>query len=293
VTSRHRSALADARDRRASAAARVEAASNDHVNESLQAELASLDIKIADQQNRRRVLERARSLLEETRAAVARDHQPPVLREASRWLARLTEGRYHSITTAVDEARLDIHERDGGVWKPERLSRGTREQVFLALRLALVRDLGRHDVTLPVVMDDALVNFDDTRARSAARVLVEFLAEQGSDRQMLVLTCHAHVAEIFHEAGAHVRSLSDPAATWGHRPAPRIVAKQEPAPLPPAPTPTVIDEPPQKDLWPAEEFFFGRGRGAVLSTKAARRDPPAAVPKSPRRNATRHRRQRL
>jgi uncharacterized protein YhaN len=293
VTSRHRSALADAHDRRASAAARVEAASNDYVNESLQAELASLDIKIADQQNRRRVLERARSLLEETRAAVARDHQPPVLREASRWLARLTEGRYHSITTAVDEARLDIHERDGGVWKPERLSRGTREQVFLALRLALVRDLGRHDVTLPVVMDDALVNFDDTRARSAARVLVEFLAEQGSDRQMLVLTCHAHVAEIFHEAGAHVRSLSDPAATWGHRPAPRIVAKQEPAPLPPAPTPIVIDEPPQKDLWPAEEFFFGRGRGTVLSTKAARRDPPAAVPKSPRRNATRHRRQRL
>lgn len=298
VTARHRSALAEARDRRASAAARVEAASHDHANESLQAELASLDLKIAEQQNRRRVLERARTLLEETRAAVARDHQPPVLREASRWLARLTEGRYHSITTAVDEARLDIHERDGTVWKPERLSRGTREQVFLALRLALVRDLGRHDVTLPIVMDDALVNFDDTRARSAARVIVEFLAEQGSDRQMLVLTCHAHVAEIFHEAGAHVRSLSDPNATWARKPlpAPRILATQEPpppAPPPAASSPVVIPEPPPTDLWPAEAFFFGRGGAPASSTSAVRRDGPSGGPRPSRRAATRHRRQRL
>jgi uncharacterized protein YhaN len=289
ATVRHRSALADARDRRASAAARVDAAAKDHANESLQAELAALDLKIAEQQNRRRVLERARGLLEETRAAVARDHQPPVLREASRWLARLTEGRYHSITTAVDEARLDIHERDGAVWKPERLSRGTREQVFLALRLALVRDLGRHDVTLPVVMDDALVNFDDTRARSAARVLVEFLAEQGADRQMLVLTCHAHVAEIFHEAGAHVRSLSDPHATWGLKPAPRIVVAPKLAP----PPPVVIHEPVPTDLWPAEAFFFGPGGYAVQTRTAARSTPPANATPPRRVKAAQQRRQRL
>ena len=208
------------------------------------------------------MLERARPLLEETRAAVARDHQPPVLREASRWLARLTDGRYHSITTAVDEARLEIHERDGQVWQPERLSRGTREQVFLALRLALVRDLGRHDVTLPIVMDDALVNFDDARARSAARVLVEFLAEQGADRQMLVLTCHAHVAAMFHEAGAHVRSLSDPSRTWHRRPPVPPPTRPAPEPLrPPPPRPVeVVAPPPSDDLWPAEAFFFGRRR---------------------------------
>ncbi len=289
VTGRHRSALAEARDRRASTATRVEAASSDRGNETIQAELAALDLKIAEQQNRRRVLERARAMLEETRAAVARDHQPPVLREASRWLARLTDGRYHSITTAVDEARLDVHERDGGTWKPERLSRGTREQVFLALRLALVRDLGRHDVTLPVVMDDALVNFDDTRARSAARVLVDFLAEQGPDRQMLVLTCHAHVAEIFHDAGAHVRSLSDPDATWRRTPVPppRIVATPTPPP-PPAPTaPPVppVAEPPSGDLWPAEAYFFGRGGTA----SNLRHERPALAGKTQRRHAGRQR----
>ena len=227
---------------------------------------------------------------------MARDHQPPVLREASRWLARLTDGRYHSITTAVDEARLEVHERDGSLWKPERLSRGTREQVFLALRLALVRDLGRHDVTLPVVMDDALVNFDDARARSAARVLVEFFAEQGPDRQMIVLTCHAHVAAIFHEAGGVVRSLSDPTTTWGHQVAlakPPAKPRQKPL-LPPAPEPMLEPEPelahppepehviavaapPAGDLWPAEEFFFGRQAG-VIPPARPHHPAPAARP---------------
>jgi uncharacterized protein YhaN len=301
-TSRHRSALAEARTRRDSAATRVAAAAADHRTEPLQAELATLELEIAEQQARRRVLERAHALLEETRAAVARDHQPPVLREASRWLSRLTEGRYHSITTAVDEARLDVHERDGSVWNPVRLSRGTREQVFLALRLALVRDLGRHDVTLPIVMDDALVNFDDTRARSAARVLVEFLAEQGPDRQLLVLTCHAHVAAVFHEVGAHVRSLSDPTASWGRRPsaptppAPRLVQAPPPVVMPEpvveAPPAVVTVTPPVADLWPAEAYFFGTD--ASPHPQPARRFTSTArkpsEPKQPRRHSARPRR---
>jgi uncharacterized protein YhaN len=261
VTQRHRLALAAATDRRQAVAGRVEAASRDHTLEPLQAELADIEADIVAQQERRELLHRAHVLLEQTRAAVARDHQPPVLRDASRWLARLTEGRYPSITTAIDEARLEVHDADGGIWNPERLSRGTREQVFLALRLALIRDLGRHDVSLPIVMDDALVNFDDTRARSAARVLVEFVAEQGAERQMLVLTCHEHVARTFAAAGAHVRSFTDPEPLWGRVAPPRAI---EPppvvAPPPPAPAPKPKREPaPQPaDLWPAEEFFFGR-----------------------------------
>ncbi|MFM9059776.1 MAG: AAA family ATPase [Planctomycetaceae bacterium] len=253
ATARHRQALTAARDRRRAVAARVEAAAHDHGTESLQVELADVEARLAEQVDRRRLLERARELLEETRAAVARDHQPPVLREAARWLARLTGGRYPSITTAIDEAKLEVHEADGAVWNPERLSRGTREQVFLALRLALIRDLGRHDVSLPVVMDDALVNFDDGRARLAARVLVEFVAEQGAGRQMLVLTCHEHVAAMFREAGATVRPLS------GDPPPPRRVTPPAPVVVEPVAPPAPVRRPPPapSGTWPAEEFFFG------------------------------------
>jgi uncharacterized protein YhaN len=284
TTSRHRAVLEAALARRIAVAARVEVAAKDRGTEGLQSELADVEQRIGQQADRRRVLERARLLLEETRAAVARDHQPPVLREASRWLARLTEGRYRSITTAIEEARLDIHENDGTIWNPERLSRGTREQVFLALRLALIRDLGRHDVSLPVVMDDALVNFDDERARLAARVIVEFIAEQGGDRQMLVLTCHEHVARIFHEAGGHVRSFTDPTPLWERKPVPRI------APMPAVREVRPVTVPPRTvagDPWPAEEFFFGHGRVPEPVTRPVATAPlppaPSPVVRSPRR----------
>jgi hypothetical protein len=233
----------------------------------VQLEIAEIEQELEGHLHRRRLLEKAAFLLEETRASFARDHQPAVLREASRWLTRLTEGHYTSITTSIHEARLEVHDSEGLPWSPDRLSRGTREQVFLALRLALVRDLERHGVRLPVVIDDALVNFDDARARAAARVLVEFVADEPGERQMLVLTCHAHVATIFTEAGAHVRSLSDPSAPWQRtRQRSARIAAAEPAPAPkprpkPAPAPQPAPEPrvehTGEPTWEAEQFFFG------------------------------------
>ena len=278
ATERLRATHRLAADRRAGIAAKVDATARDRSTEALQAELADVEHQLAGQLDRRRLLERTGLLLEETRLTVARDHQPPVLRDASHWLSRLTDGRHTAITTTIDEACLEVHDRDGNVCKPERLSRGTREQVFLALRLALVRDLQRHGVPLPLVMDDALVNFDDDRARSAARVLVEFVSDQPGERQMLVFTCHAHVAEIFAEANAHVRSLSDPNRVWRRAepdvvkllPPPRVAkAKPEPKPAPkPEPVVEVIPVTPPvafhevgPGAWPAEHFFFSPAGG--------------------------------
>jgi uncharacterized protein YhaN len=275
ATERLRTTLGLATDRRAGIAAKVDATARDRSTEALQAELTDVEQQLAAQLDRRRLLERTGLLLEETRLTVARDHQPPVLRDASYWLARLTDGRHTAITTTIDEARLEVHDRDGAVWKPERLSRGTREQVFLALRLALVRDLQRHGVQLPLVMDDALVNFDDERARAAARVLVEFVSDQHGERQMLVFTCHAHVAAIFAAANATVRSLSDPGRDW--RPVPQAAALPTPARVPeprpePAPrlepvavsppvTPPVTFNEVGPGAWPAEHFFFSPSGG--------------------------------
>jgi uncharacterized protein YhaN len=276
ATERLRATHRLASDRRAGIAAKVDATSRDRSTEALQVELADVEHQLAAQLDRRRLLERTGLLLEETRLTVARDHQPPVLRDASHWLARLTDGRHTAITTTIDEARLEVHDRDGSVWKPERLSRGTREQVFLALRLALVRDLQRHGVPLPLVMDDALVNFDDERARAAARVLVEFVSDQPGERQMLIFTCHAHVAEIFAEANATVRSLSEPGRTWRRTepvalPVPARVAKPKPEPTPaPQPQPVAVAEPAAPPVvfrevepggWPAEHFFFSPSGG--------------------------------
>jgi uncharacterized protein YhaN len=204
--------------------------------EAIQHQSAAVDTQIADHDQRINLLKCTRQLLERTRAEVARHHQPAALIEASHWLSRLTEGRYVQITTAADEARLDVHDAAGVIWNPERLSRGTREQVFLALRLALVRDLHEQGITLPVVMDDALVNFDDRRAQAASRTLVEFMKDRNGDHQMLVLTCHAHVATLFREAKATVRTLGS-----------RQLSTAKSA----------DNDATQEGSWQAEEYFFG------------------------------------
>ena len=85
-------------------------------------------------------------------------------------------------------------------------------------------------------MDDALVNFDDQRARAASRTLVEFMSDRNGDHQMLVLTCHAHVATLFREANATVRTLGS-----------RQLSIAESA----------DDNATQKGSWRAEEYFFG------------------------------------
>jgi len=229
-------------------AERIALAEADDDIEPKQRQLARVEADIADHRRRLELLRRSHELLETTRAEVARHHQPAALQEASHWLKQLTEGRYTRITTAVDEARLDVHDAEGTVWNPERLSRGTREQVFLALRLALVRGLHEHGIVLPVVMDDALVNFDDRRARAAAKTLVAFMADQAGDRQMLVLTCHAHVAALFQEAAATVRFLG---------PTPPRLAGPRPAPAAASPPDRRSRKP-----WPAEEYFFGPRRPA-------------------------------
>ena len=64
--------------------------------------------------------------------------------------------------------RLRVDDARGKTLTTEMLSSGTREQVFLSLRLALVTLYAQRGVNLPLVLDDVLVNFDETRARAAS-----------------------------------------------------------------------------------------------------------------------------
>jgi len=99
---------------------------------------------------------------------------------------------------------LKIDSHDGQSLPLDVLSRGTREAVFIALRLSLAAAYARRGVTLPLVLDDVLVNFDGARAMHAAKTLKTF-AEMG--HQVLMFTCHEHISKIFQEIDVQVRLL--------------------------------------------------------------------------------------
>ena len=59
------------------------------------------------------------------------------------------------------------------------------DQVYLALRLALAKVFSYQVESLPIILDDILVRFDENRQRSA----LELLAEIGKNQQIWLFTC--------------------------------------------------------------------------------------------------------
>ena len=138
----------------------------------------------------------AEALIDEARSKFERERQPDVIREAESFFRDTTGGRYDSVFSPLGEQSIYVTDSNGNSKQPSQLSRGTREQLFLSLRFGLVRELGRRNETLPVIVDEVLVNFDPERALRAASAFVR-LAE---DNQVLVFTCHSSTVELFKEA---------------------------------------------------------------------------------------------
>ncbi|MDA0659160.1 MAG: AAA family ATPase [Planctomycetota bacterium] len=183
---------------------RLRVLQDDRTTENHRRELNAIrhDLRVAT--SRWKTVTAVGQMLEVVRERFERDRQPETLAEASVYLSRMTLGKYERIWTPFGEADLRIDTNENEAVSVEKLSRGTREQVFLALRLALAAAYGRRGTHLPVVLDDVLVNFDVTRARAAAEMLNQFAA-QGN--QVLVFTCHEHIRDIFRELGTETREL--------------------------------------------------------------------------------------
>ncbi|MFN0195229.1 MAG: AAA family ATPase [Planctomycetaceae bacterium] len=143
-------------------------------------------------------LDWARQSLECVQEQFEQTAQPETLKFASNYLQRLTDGRYRRIWTALGEHKLYVDDAGGQGWMIEQLSNGTREQVFLAVRLALVSRLAEQGVELPMVLDDVLVNFDEQRTQAAVRLLADYAS---AGQQVLLLTCHSHIADAFNRLG--------------------------------------------------------------------------------------------
>ncbi|WP_437228260.1 AAA family ATPase [Planctomicrobium sp. SH661] len=140
----------------------------------------------------------ADKVVDRLRRRIEQDRQPQMLQAASSYLKQFTCGKYHRIWTRLGEKALFVDDDQNQSLRVEHLSSGTREQVFLSVRLAMIRDFARKGIELPMVLDDVTVNFDQTRTEAAAHTLME-VAQQG--QQILLLTCHLHFAQIFQQQG--------------------------------------------------------------------------------------------
>lgn len=129
-------------------------------------------------------------------------HQGPVITRARDLFPRLTLGRYRDLRVdfdARDEPVLRAVRKDGTPVDLTGLSTGTRDQLFLALRVATIERFlasegggGIVAQPLPVVLDDVLIHFDPERARAA----LEVLGELALSTQVLFFTHNPQLVEL-------------------------------------------------------------------------------------------------
>ena len=191
-------------EKRGQLTAQMKSLADDRQLAARQLDLATLQQRVEEAIGRWQVLAVTGQVLESIRASYETDRQPETLQEASGYFSQMTQGRYRRVWTPVGERILRVEDAQGH-WLPvEVLSRGAREQLFLSLRLSLAAYFARRGAPLPLILDDVLVNFDGERAKAAAQVLRDF-AVQG--HQMLVFTCHEHIAKLFRSLKAPVSEL--------------------------------------------------------------------------------------
>ena len=128
--------------------------------------------------------------------------QPEVYQLASRLFADMTDGAWAQVRLSA-AGDVQVASATGDVRDPMLLSLGTRQQLYLSLRIALLMKAGNVGQAAPVLADDILVNFDAQRRRHAARALLELAGM----RQVLLFTCHEEVVSLIQELDSTVNVL--------------------------------------------------------------------------------------
>lgn len=119
--------------------------------------------------------------------------------EVSHYVSMITAGRYDSVRID-DNGKLWVA-ISGKEMPPDALSRGTLEQFYLALRLAVGKTVTREE-PMPIFLDDAFVLYDDDRLRQTLKVLSDM------NEQILLFTCQKREGELLASMGIDYHEIN-------------------------------------------------------------------------------------
>jgi uncharacterized protein YhaN len=148
-------------------------------------ERAGLLEQLADSIRRWAIAVITRHLLEQACSTYECERQPAIIQEADRFLATMTNTRYRLLLSPEERV---VQLQDASRHRPDETAggRGLADQVYLATRLALAQEFGRHAEPLPVTMGDVLEKLAPEGQAGVARVILDFARGQ----QVLLFTCH-------------------------------------------------------------------------------------------------------
>jgi exonuclease SbcC len=165
-------------------------------------ELARSEATLESVQILDRMLSRTIEFLESAQVRTHRDIASRLNAEIRGWLPRITNARYIDARVDPENLMVEISDAAGHWRKATLLSHGTAEQVYLLLRIAMVKHLAVSGKSCPLILDDVTVQCD--RERTTA--LLTALRAISEERQVILFTQEDDVLEW---ARSNVRTPED------------------------------------------------------------------------------------
>jgi len=144
-------------------------------------------------------------VLSKVKAIYEKDKQPQVVKRSGEYFQTITDGAYAGMRASLEGREVSVYDHRGVSRNLAQLSRGTREQLLVSLRLGFIEEYEQQAEPLPVIIDEILVNFDPQRARQTAQILQDF----AQTRQVLLFTCHPATLNFFDKEKINVFTIGN------------------------------------------------------------------------------------
>lgn len=148
----------------------------------IQSRLEAVSRRIARLETYNAAIELAQDQLYKITLMLQRRFSPRITKRTQELFSKLTGGRYQRITLGEDMGLQTASVDEVTLQELRRRSDGTIDQLYLALRLAVAGELTPN---VPLILDDALVRFDDQRLGLA----LDILREEAAQKQVILFTC--------------------------------------------------------------------------------------------------------
>ncbi len=117
-------------------------------------------------------------------------NQPDIIKKASEYFSRMTQGRYTNMyIDSINDCR-EIYLKAKGNAVPisvrSKLSKGTINQLYLSIRLGIIESLEKDGIKLPIILDELFSNWDEDRLDETLEVIKEI----ANERQVIIFTCN-------------------------------------------------------------------------------------------------------
>ena len=134
------------------------------------------------------VLKTAKEMLLETKRNYRDKYLHKVMEKTTDYFTRLTKGRYIKVFAPDKDNSFYALARDHARYHVNELSRGTIDQLYVSLRLA-ISDIMSNEYKIPFIIDDAFIHFDGVRTQRVMEVLYDISGTQ----QIIVFTCKKEI----------------------------------------------------------------------------------------------------